>query len=611
MDHRRWLAALLLLTLLRGLLYVWLVPPWQHYDEPGHFEVAAFRSQTGRYPTTRSVLPEARRALAASMEEHRFWTRQGLNPPNLRLPVLPDLVISQAPHMPLYYILTVPAIRLAWPVDPLLGLFAGRMLSVLCLVGIVWLTWLTMQELFPRDECIQRAVPTVIAFLPPHVDIGSAFNNDELTSFFGTLFVFLMIRLLRRGPSLTRILFPVGALALGIATKRTAIFAPFAFLAGIGWLLPPPRLRWRVATVMTLASTVAVIGLGRLLVRADQVFGWSPSPNTIATIRIRGDAVDGEHLFQIVSPDGTGRLIQHLPSTIRSQVMGKPVTFGSWVRSPKLPYRGPVLHLNDGDTRVAEAAVGRQWQWVSVTTTVSIDGDQLMVVLTGAPQGLQFDAAALAEGERSGAPDGAFWGGRRFENLLANPSAETADFRLTPGAYRFLRFYPTALVDSMLNLQNALEIYPFETRILFEGFWGHFGWGGLRLPSVIFGILAVVNFGAFLGLLRIFWRLLTRARLWPRWQRHGIIFMILAATLTWGITFMRIHPIVYPNLHIPRARYTFVAIVPTVTLLLLGLRQWVPARWHGFLLQAVLATMIMLELVSWGLVLLPAWYTTN
>lgn len=612
MNNRRWLAALLLLTLLRGLLYVWLVPPWQHYDEPGHFELAAYRAETGRHPVGRDVLPELRRALAASTIEHRFWELQPLpGRPNLRLPVIPELAIPQTLHMPFYYILTAPFIRLVGPIDLLLGLFAGRILSVVFLSGIVCLAWLTMHELFPHDRFLQRAVPTVVAFLPPHTDIGSAFNNDEFASLFGTLFVFFMVRLLRRGPTPQRVLLPLAALALGMAIKRTLIFAPFAFLLGIGWLLPPPRLRWRVATAVTLFSAVAAIGLVRMLVRADQAMEWLPTHNTFATIRIRGDAVDGAHFFQVVTPDGNGRLFQRLSPEVWQQVAGKTMTVGAWVRSPKGSYLGPVLSLSDEREQVVAALVGREWQWVSMTTTIGAEASQLVVALQGTPQGLQFDAVALAEGERLGSPNGALWDSRPFENLLSNPSAETADFRFTPSAYRFLRFYPSTLVDSLLDWRSAMVVYPVEARILFEGFWAHFGWGGLRLPSVAYGLLGAVSLIALLGVIRIFGRVVTQPALWPRWQRRGLVFILVVAAITWGITFMRIHPINQAVLHIPRARYTFVAIVPTVTLLMLGMRQSVPARWHRFLLQAVLAAMIVLELASWGLVLLPAWYTAN
>ena len=33
------LGLILLLALFHGLIYVFLIPPWQHYDEPNHFEV--------------------------------------------------------------------------------------------------------------------------------------------------------------------------------------------------------------------------------------------------------------------------------------------------------------------------------------------------------------------------------------------------------------------------------------------------------------------------------------------------------------------------------------------------------------------------------------------
>ncbi|HEY80691.1 MAG TPA: hypothetical protein G4O05_06380, partial [Caldilineae bacterium] len=47
-EHRAGL--ILLLALLNGLLYLFLVPPWQHYDEPGHFEYAWLIADRGRLP---------------------------------------------------------------------------------------------------------------------------------------------------------------------------------------------------------------------------------------------------------------------------------------------------------------------------------------------------------------------------------------------------------------------------------------------------------------------------------------------------------------------------------------------------------------------------------
>jgi hypothetical protein len=32
------LIAILLLAAINGLFYIFIVPPWQHYDEPNHFE---------------------------------------------------------------------------------------------------------------------------------------------------------------------------------------------------------------------------------------------------------------------------------------------------------------------------------------------------------------------------------------------------------------------------------------------------------------------------------------------------------------------------------------------------------------------------------------------
>ena len=52
--------------------YVWLVPPWQHYDEPTHFEYAALIRELGRRPLIDEQIPSLRRAIAASMIEARL-----------------------------------------------------------------------------------------------------------------------------------------------------------------------------------------------------------------------------------------------------------------------------------------------------------------------------------------------------------------------------------------------------------------------------------------------------------------------------------------------------------------------------------------------------------
>ena len=70
---RRWLLIILALALLHGLLYVFLVPPWQHYDEPQHFEYAWLLAERDRRPQPGDYDFEMRRAVAQSMLAHAFF----------------------------------------------------------------------------------------------------------------------------------------------------------------------------------------------------------------------------------------------------------------------------------------------------------------------------------------------------------------------------------------------------------------------------------------------------------------------------------------------------------------------------------------------------------
>src|SRR3954453_23899232 len=64
---------ILLVALIQGLLYLSLQPPWQHYDEPTHFEYAALIAQIGRLPHPGDENMAMRRDIAASMAEHQFF----------------------------------------------------------------------------------------------------------------------------------------------------------------------------------------------------------------------------------------------------------------------------------------------------------------------------------------------------------------------------------------------------------------------------------------------------------------------------------------------------------------------------------------------------------
>jgi len=67
------LLLLLALSLVRGLLYLAIIPPWQGPDEPRHFEYARLIADRGRLVTKRDLSPALQEGVIRSMVEHDFW----------------------------------------------------------------------------------------------------------------------------------------------------------------------------------------------------------------------------------------------------------------------------------------------------------------------------------------------------------------------------------------------------------------------------------------------------------------------------------------------------------------------------------------------------------
>ena len=107
------LAIALAFALVHGLIYVALVPPWQHYDEPNHFEYVWLVARRGELPKPGDYDQTMRRALAVSMIEHGFFKDLDFSP-NLTTESEPIWIggYSQLTNPPLYYLLASLPLRL-------------------------------------------------------------------------------------------------------------------------------------------------------------------------------------------------------------------------------------------------------------------------------------------------------------------------------------------------------------------------------------------------------------------------------------------------------------------------------------------------------------------
>lgn len=247
------LGLLLALGLLHGLLYLVLMPPWQHYDEPTHFEHAQLLATRGTISHREDYDIPQRRLIADSMYRFRF------DPPGIRrdgmTPGPPDLGTSELDHPRLYYFLASLPIRMlsAYPVE--IQLYGARLVSLACyLLTIVCVHRLAV-VLAPERRVFALALPLLLIFSPTFTDIMTAVNNDALVNFTGAAFFLGCVLLLRDGTRSLGLPLALLGITAALLTKRSAVqLLPLLPLA-LAWGLWRRPLRW---------WTYAAIGGGAL-----------------------------------------------------------------------------------------------------------------------------------------------------------------------------------------------------------------------------------------------------------------------------------------------------------------------------------------------------------
>lgn len=280
-DHIRTEALLLLLglTLVRGLIYSAIIPPWQAPDEPRHFEYVKLLYEKRRLVGWGDVTPSVEQEIIASMDRYNFWqfgvVHAQVFPPEGLPQSFKDIWTPGLSHElhqpPLAYLVYATVLPFAGP-DSATQLYAMRLISVIMGTLVVLAAYLTMMELFPDDPFMFLGVPAFIGLLPMHAYTTSVLTNDNLAALLISLIILLQVICLRRGFSAPRLSAGVILLGLGVLTKRTALVALPIILVVIAIHLWRrgfrPRLAWKKAAafsgILCLLVGVAALNWDRL-----------------------------------------------------------------------------------------------------------------------------------------------------------------------------------------------------------------------------------------------------------------------------------------------------------------------------------------------------------
>ncbi len=611
---------LLLCSVCVGLCYVFLVPPWMHYDEPNHFEYVQLMVKWNRVPQIGEYDQAIRIGIAQSEIDKGFFSALRINPPtNLNSATQPVWIgpQTQLGDPPLYYFYAGLPLRLFPGLDVAAQLYLSRIMSFLLYILTVIIAWMIASELAPENHPLRYSLSFGVALLPGFVDVMTAVNNGVAEIALVSLVIWGMVRLLKRGFSWPVILVSASAIILVYWSKPTGLFIlPFLILTLILTLTKPPfrRYIWVGLTVTIVAALI--LGLDW----HDSLF-WYRSSSQNGAFRIaRTETVLGKYAFQInlaaqVYPRWNAPFYQPLPLQNGLQAKSADYTVGAWMWSDKpiqvrLPdfAAGSLIHNITVDLDSTPRFFAYHVKLplaqnifplrlnldprTKNTKTGIVYYDGLVIVEGNFPleQVPSFDDVDASKGK---------WGGRSFVNMVRNASAEMIGPRLRrqidiPLA-NFLpnQILPSSLLMSVLDRDGAWWFYYQTVVGDFYTFWAKFGWGAIPLlgskPYRIF--IAVTIIGIFSSLISFTWLLINRK---PQFRYDiGVLFLAITG-MYWLFTFVRgMSFLGSDKLYYSPARYAYPALIPTIFFLLGGISSLIhnlqnrlgKAYWTWFIIQ--------------------------
>ena len=220
------LLAILFAYLFIGTLYAVRTPAWQVPDEPAHYNYIAHIAATGRLPILQPG--DYNFEYLERLKSQKF-------PPEL--PV--DSVRYESWQPPLYYLLAAPVFAATGG-----DLLSVRLFTLILGSAVVVLTYLLARAVMPRAPVVALTAAGFVAFLPQHVAMLAAANNDALAEAVMALGVWLGVLALLAAPGARARRFWVLGLVLGLAFLTKLSAYPLAALLGFVLLLLARREAW-------------------------------------------------------------------------------------------------------------------------------------------------------------------------------------------------------------------------------------------------------------------------------------------------------------------------------------------------------------------------------
>lgn len=593
--------------LVHGLIYVFVVPPWQHNDEPNHFEYVWLMAHRSSFPKSTDFDPGFSHAVMQSMVTHHFFDGMGYTPDLTSSQPMRIFGYSQLTDPPLYYLIAGLPIRLLNVLVPNASietqLYTARLTSLVFLLVSILAAWGLMSELTDPSTPFIWMVPLTMALWPGYVDLMTGITNFAgAVSIFG-VFMWFNVRLIRRGMRWYDLL---GAILSAAACiwMLSVVYVAIPLLV-ITLLLATLRGRWRWFAWGTMFLSLIACFLA-MITWGDSGLWYRETWQTKPTLGEPLDAPLGKKAFQLVVPSQgpPARLYQLIPPINSRELIGKTITLGAWVWATRpIQVSSPILEMDDGTLQYAsQFDVTETPTFHAITATLTGETARAWMILSlpdsaeDAGTVVYYDGLVLVDGLYSTDEPPYFenvdgtrgvWGNIPFNNLVRNPSAEKTGPRIRLWLDQHNLFTSYGRISMLLYaIQDWIGMgwYFRETAAnLARTLWGRFGWNNVPLlgHNPYRGLIVVTILG-LIGNVGVAWRNRKQV-LWSLCSWVGLAaLMVGALAVARGVFYIWYKPF------IPSARYIFPVMSIIVMILCTGwwnvLRifdRWLPSWMKG------------------------------
>jgi len=250
-----WLILVIGTYLLVGTLFAVYTPDWQAPDEPAHYNYVRYLAEEGRFPVLQQG--DYPQDYLEEIKSQKFPAHLSIDP-----------IRYEFHQPPLYYLLATPVYELF---DG--ALLPLRLLSVILGGGLVYVAYRLALAVCPTRSVLALGAAAFVAFVPMHMAMTAAVNNDTLAELLLALALWGGVRYLRGEIKDKKTLAVVGSLlGLGLLTKIYALIAVAVAVAAVA-LRRRRDLRRAVSDLAWLLVPVLVFALP-WLARNVAIYGW-------------------------------------------------------------------------------------------------------------------------------------------------------------------------------------------------------------------------------------------------------------------------------------------------------------------------------------------------